>query len=119
MSNSIAARSTRRTAVATRHVRRLSRLECAALAVMVVALAATATLSAPLAGQRDLPTQTHRVEPGDTLWSIAASHPVPGLDTAHTVDLISDINGLENPSLLAGSAILVPSGAPTSNVAMR
>lgn len=43
-----------------------------------------------------------------TLWDIARAHPVPGLTTAETVDLIRTHNSLEAPDLIAGQPLLVP-----------
>jgi hypothetical protein len=44
----------------------------------------------------------------DTLWSIAASHPVPGMSTAQTVEAIREANGLTTGRLAAGQVLDVP-----------
>ena len=51
-----------------------------------------------------------RVEAGDTLWSIAKSHPVPGLSTAQAVELIAANNHVPNGPLSVGSSLEVPAG---------
>lgn len=56
----------------------------------------------------DLSTKTIRVRQADTLWGVAASHPVDGLDTAQTVSLIQEINDMSDSALAAGQILLVP-----------
>ena len=51
---------------------------------------------------------TVSVRQHSTLWDIARAHPVPGLTTAETVDLIRTHNSLEAPDLIAGQPLLVP-----------
>jgi hypothetical protein len=51
---------------------------------------------------------TVRVATSDTLWSIAAAHPAPGLSTASTVDEIARMNGLRTSSVRPGSLLKVP-----------
>jgi len=66
-----------------------------------------------------------RVSQSDTLWSIAASHRLPGTSTARMVELISAANALPQGSLRAGAVVRVPvevmtdatyaqAGAPTT-----
>jgi uncharacterized protein YpuA (DUF1002 family) len=45
---------------------------------------------------------------GDTLWSVAQAHPLPGMTTAQTADHIAELNNIESSRILAGSSILVP-----------
>lgn len=51
------------------------------------------------------------VDPSGTLWEIAAEHPVEGLSTAQTVDLIRDENGLASSTLHTGQTLVVPANA--------
>lgn len=48
------------------------------------------------------------VSPGDSLWSLASEHPVTGLDTGRTVELIRERNDLSTGALHAGMTIEVP-----------
>lgn len=48
------------------------------------------------------------VAPGDSLWSIAAAHPLEGLDTAAVADAIQAINALESGTLQPGMVLNVP-----------
>jgi hypothetical protein len=64
-------------------------------------------------------TETVRISGGDTLWSIASAHPVTGLDTAQTVDLIAELNHLDGFGLVAGDTVLVPAGGSSDNITMR
>lgn len=66
----------------------------------------------------DIRTTTLRIEPGQTLWTIAETHPVEGLTTQQSADLIASINGLRG-TVNAGSVIRVPSQAAGSALAMR
>lgn len=52
-------------------------------------------------------TQTVRVRPGDTLWSIAASHYDSG-DVRARVDEILSFNHLGGPVVVPGQTILLP-----------
>lgn len=63
------------------------------------------------------------VRSGDTIWSLAKQHPVEGLSTAQTVEVIRDLNGLDSSTIAAGSSLMVPADeSPRSGediVAMR
>jgi len=56
---------------------------------------------------------------GDTLWSLARAHPVPGLSTAQTVDLIRAINGRTDAAIQAGEVLLIPGNTSHGVVAAR
>lgn len=49
-----------------------------------------------------------RVQPGDSLWSLAQEHSVDGLSTQETSDIIRSVNHLEHGSLDAGVVLKVP-----------
>jgi hypothetical protein len=69
----------------------------ASLALARVALGGTAPASVTVV-----------VQPGDSLWSIAASH-YPGADTRERVDAIERVNGLGSPVIVAGETLQLPS----------
>lgn len=48
------------------------------------------------------------VSGGDSLWSIAATYPIEGLDTSEVVDAIQAINGLDSGTLQPGMELQVP-----------
>ena len=52
--------------------------------------------------------ETVRVQSGDSLWSLAQEHPIEGLSTRETSDMIRDVNHLEHGSLDAGAHLKVP-----------
>lgn len=52
--------------------------------------------------------ETVRVQPGDSLWSLAQEHPIEGLSTQETSDMIRNVNHLEHGSLAAGAHLKVP-----------
>lgn len=52
--------------------------------------------------------ETIRVQPGDSLWSIAEEYPIEGLSTQETSDMIRSVNHLEHGSLAAGAHLKVP-----------
>ena len=52
--------------------------------------------------------ETVRVQSGDSLWSLAQEHPIEGLSTQETSDMIRDVNHLEHGSLDAGVHLKVP-----------
>lgn len=86
----------------------------ALLAAVIVVGAAWPRVHTP----SDVHTTTVRIETGQTLWTIAAAHPVDGLTTQQNVDLIASLNGLRG-TLSTGSVIRVPNQAGGSMVAMR
>jgi Tfp pilus assembly protein FimV len=49
-----------------------------------------------------------RVDAGQTLWSIASQHPLTGLTTEQTAELIARANGLAGYRLVAGSTLRIP-----------
>ena len=52
--------------------------------------------------------ETVRVQSGDSLWSLAQEHPIEGLSTQETSDMIRSVNHLERGSLDAGAHLKVP-----------
>lgn len=52
--------------------------------------------------------ETICVQSGDSLWSLAQEHPIEGLSTQETSDVIRNINHLEHGSLDAGAHLKVP-----------
>jgi len=54
-------------------------------------------------------TTTVVVQPGDSLWSIAAAR-YPGADTRERVDAIERLNGLDSPVIAAGETLQLPTG---------
>lgn len=52
--------------------------------------------------------ETVCVQPGDSLWSLAQEHPIEGLSTQETSDMIRSVNHLEHGSLDAGAHLKVP-----------
>jgi len=49
------------------------------------------------------------VRPGDTLWSIAASHTSSSGDVQETIDRITEVNHLSGVALQPGERLRVPS----------
>lgn len=52
--------------------------------------------------------ETVCVQSGDSLWSLAQEHPIEGLSTQETSDMIRNVNHLEHGSLAAGAHLKVP-----------
>lgn len=52
--------------------------------------------------------ETVRVQSGDSLWLLAQEHPIEGLSTQETSDMIRDVNHLDHGSLDAGAHLKVP-----------
>lgn len=94
-----------------------------ALAVMVlIALFAAAWISGDLSTANADPMRTERVrvQAGDTLWSLAESHPSPGRSTVETADLLARMNGLESDIIVEGAVLSVPAvPAASGEVAQR
>jgi len=93
--------------------------EKACLILILLALVGAAVASSHQPVASDIETTSVRVESGDSLWGIASSCKVEGLDTARTADLIAELNGLNNPALVAGTTIRVPASSQQASLAMR
>lgn len=80
------------------------------LAVVVAAALSWWLLPAPLdaAVAPGTAVELISVEQGDTLWSIAESHPIEGLTTRQCVQWIAASNGIEGSVIVPGQAIAVP-----------
>lgn len=85
---------------------------CGVLLVVLAGVIASSFVSARVSGERAAMEAVRYTEvavaSGDSLWSLASEHPVEGLDTARTVELICDRNGLASGTLYAGMSIEVP-----------
>ena len=51
---------------------------------------------------------TVRVQPGDSLWSIASAHAGSGADVQEIVDRISDANHLQGGAIQPGERLRIP-----------
>jgi len=90
------------------------------LALVVIAL--LLILGALSAGQpRSAPPSWSEVQvrAGDSLWTLAVTHPVEGLTTAQVVDLVARDNRLEGRDIVPGDTILVPSESVQQRLASR
>ena len=87
--------------------RRVIRTRVAVGAVIVLVTVA-GLVGAVDADTGPLQTIEHRVEPGDTLWSIASSVTDPGDDVRATVHTLMEINVLSESDLSIGQVVLVP-----------
>lgn len=93
--------------------RRRAFMETVAL-IVIAALLIAGTYASRVHSKPAVSTTEVRAEAGDTLWSIARSHPVDGLTTADTVDMISRMNGLADPRVTPGARLSVPDAATTT-----
>ena len=85
--------------------------------ILLVAVSATAVLTGPVAsalarhgGRSPAAERTYVVQPGDTVWSIAARND-GGRDPRLEVDAIIRRNGLQDARILPGQALVVPLAA--------
>jgi LysM repeat protein len=76
--------------------------------VMIGLLLVTGVLATRSSAAVPTSTGVVRVEPGDTLWSIAKAHPVSGLSTAQGAELIAALNHMSNDPLSVGVSLVVP-----------
>jgi LysM repeat protein len=93
----------------TRRLGRLSLLEIVVLFV-IAGLLVVGVLRTQPSGESMHATQTVQVHTGQTLWAIARAHPIDGLSTAQTAELISRNNHLSGGLLSAGQTLQVPAG---------
>jgi nucleoid-associated protein YgaU len=76
------------------------------LVVALIVLASWALARVALGGTAPA-TTTVVVQPGDSLWAIAAAR-YPGADTRERVDAIERLNGLNSPMIVAGETLQLP-----------
>lgn len=87
-----------------------------ALVVVVALLAAVYTFvdisvsSRVQSALSEVEATTIYVTPGDSVWSLAESHPIDGFATSDVVRWIEEKNELASSTLLPGQQIEVPSG---------
>jgi len=123
MSSTVAARSTRFT-TETRTARRASRkhpravawAEIVALVLIALALV-TATVVTAHHASASVVSERIRIESGQTLWTLAAQHPVVGLSTEQTADMIASLNHISNGHVATGATICIPT-KPSENLAV-
>lgn len=91
---------------------RLSGLEIIALILIVLAIV-TAAVAPSLLRTSDNPSSTKsiKVSQHDTLWEIAVANPVRGCTTAQTVQVILELNGMSESTIIAGQLLVVPDDA--------
>ncbi len=89
---------------------RRSALATAAVIALVIASVSVAALAMLADPQPPAPTgwTSVSVEPNASLWTLASAHPVEGLSTPETVQLIAQENGLATGMLQVGDTLLVP-----------
>ena len=80
-----------------------------------VAMALVLLLSGVVSAQTQAPGTSvevthieHEVQPGDTLWAIAAGYTEPGEDVRRTIHDISVASGLDSSNLLVGEILFIP-----------
>jgi Tfp pilus assembly protein FimV len=98
---------------------RTATLETVAVVMIAILLLAAVLLTrGPSAASLDLSDRL-KVRSGDSLWTVATSHPVDGLSTAQLADLLADANGLRGQTLSPGQVIRVPRADSAERVASR
>lgn len=91
---------------------KVSTIVAVAVALTLFFVLATSVFSARHAAYAEsvsnVTYETIRVQPGDSLWSLAEEYPIEGLSTQETSDMIRNVNHLEHGSLAAGAHLKVP-----------
>lgn len=112
------ATGSRRRTSAPRYLVRVRRaLEWAVLLAVMAGIVATLITLALEDVPGDAPVRPVKVEQGDTLWGLALAHPVQGLTTAETAELIRRANGMPSPVIHPGQVIMVPEATSAVHVA--
>ena len=93
---------------ARRRRRRMRALERRILLALAGALVLLVLLGNVVYGGSSGGTQTVTVAPGDSVWSIAASHYPDDADLRGRVDDIVSINHLRGGSVVPGQALTIP-----------
>lgn len=118
MSSIVAAGTVGRGARKVSRKRGLSALEIATLVLLGAALI-WAAVGVGASRSPEISTVSVRVESGDSLWALAQRHPVAGMSTEQTVDLIAKTNHLDRAGLVTGTEIMVPAKPGPVTTAMK
>jgi len=86
--------------------------------VLVVLLLAGVTVTRD-PGANIVRSTSVRVERGQSLWDLARSHPVEGMSTAQTAELIATLNDLGTSNLVANTVVRVPANESSGAFASR
>lgn len=91
---------------------KVSTIVAVAVALTLFFVLATSVFSARHAAYAEsvsnVTYETIRVQPGDSLWSLAEEYPIEGLSTQEISDMIRNVNHLEHGSLATGAYLKVP-----------
>jgi LysM repeat protein len=93
--------------------------EVLALLIILVLLIVGLVTTSGRRTQRIVVSQRVTVQSGDSLWTVAAAHPVAGMSTAQVADLLATSNDLSGQLVRPGQVILVPSESPDQMLAAR
>ena len=81
--------------------------EIAAL-ILIAVLLVIGVLQSSGSVHAQTPSVRIRVESRQSLWTLAKEHPVDGLSTEQTAELIENQNGLHGERLASGASIRIP-----------
>lgn len=91
---------------------KVSTIVAVAVALTLFFVLATSVFSARHAAYAEsvsnVTYETIRVQPSDSLWSLAEEYPIEGLSTQEISDMIRNVNHLEHGSLATGAYLKVP-----------
>lgn len=82
----------------------------AALAIAVTTLLMTSLLMTSVQADQVPVVSEYVVEPGDTLWDLAAGVTVAGSDVRATLADIREVNDLSSSMIQPGQILLLPAG---------
>jgi hypothetical protein len=83
-------------------------LEIAAVIAIAIALIAATVISSRPHDPQPLKRTRAFVEKGDTLWSLAQMHPIPGQTTEQTARLIAELNSTGSSGVSEGMVVTLP-----------
>ena len=89
---------------------RSERLKMGSLVLVVVLLVAAALSTGHAVADQPMSTVSVKVEPGDSLWSIAAKHAPAHIPTYDAVQRIALANDLDGSTIHPGQLLEVPAG---------
>jgi hypothetical protein len=87
------------------HGRWVTILEIVAVVAIAIALIAATVISSRPHEQQPLKRTRVFVEKGDTLWSLAQMHPIPGQTTEQTAQLIAELNSMDSSGVSEGMVV--------------
>jgi LysM repeat protein len=94
-------------------------LEVLALLIILILLIVGLVTTSGRGPEKVVLSQRVKVQSGESLWAVAAAHPVAGMSTAQVADLLATSNDLSERLVRPGQILRVPTESANQMLAAR